>query len=53
MWTEYRAETANVAEGADGTVVEAATADAILQVWMLMIQFMILFFFMSFGFSGS
>ncbi|KAH8969474.1 hypothetical protein BDL97_02G035800 [Sphagnum fallax] len=29
---EYRAETANVAEGADGTVVEAGIADAILQL---------------------
>jgi hypothetical protein len=30
--TEHHAETANVAEGADGTVVEAGIADAILQV---------------------
>ncbi|CAM6006939.1 unnamed protein product [Sphagnum balticum] len=29
---EYHAQTANVAEGADGTVVEAGTADAILQL---------------------
>ncbi|CAK9216776.1 unnamed protein product [Sphagnum jensenii] len=29
---EYHAETANVAEGADGTVVEAGIADAILQL---------------------
>jgi hypothetical protein len=32
VWTEYHAETANDAEGADGTVVEARIADAILQV---------------------
>jgi hypothetical protein len=33
VWTEYHAETANVAEGADGTVAEAGIAEGILQVY--------------------
>jgi hypothetical protein len=49
VWTD--AETLGIAEGADG-VVETGIADAILQVWMFMLQFMILHF-MSFRFSGS
>jgi hypothetical protein len=32
MWTEHNRWTANVAEGADDTVVEAGMADEILQV---------------------
>ncbi len=40
-----------VAKGADG-VVETGIVDAILHVWMLMLQFMILHF-ISFRFLGS
>ncbi len=50
VWTD--AETLGFAEGADGVVVEIGIVDAMLQVWMLMLQFMILHF-MSFRFSRS
>ncbi len=48
VWTY--AETLGVVEGADGVVVETGIIDAILQVWMFMLQFKILHF-MSFKFS--
>jgi hypothetical protein len=50
VWTD--AETLRVAEGANGAIVEARIADAIIaEVRMLMLQFMNLHF-KSFKFSG-
>ncbi len=50
VWKD--AKTLGVAEGVDGVVIETGIVDAILQVWMFVLQFMIPHF-MSFRFSGS
>ncbi len=49
VWIDV--ETLGIVEGIDG-VVEIGIVDAILHVWMLMLQFMILHF-MFFRFLGS